>query len=67
MIREKPLFKKGGVVFIPRKIEVDKFLIDGFAPKEYGNESGNIKCIISAFYFKFKSSTTVVQLANELI
>jgi hypothetical protein len=31
---------------------VDKFLINGFAPKEYGNESINIKSVISTFIFK---------------
>ena len=28
-------------------VEVDKFLIKGFAPREYGNEGINIKRVIS--------------------
>lgn len=32
---------------------MDKFLIDGFAPKEYGNESGNVNDVISIIFFKY--------------
>lgn len=48
MIRDKPLFKKGGDVDrLPRLMVVDTFLIKGFAPYEYGNKGINIIRVIS--------------------
>lgn len=54
MIREMPLFKKGGNVgkhIRPKGEYVDKFLIIMIAHNEYGNKSINTESVISTFYF----------------